>query len=127
MRSLLQTLLIIVLSALLGSCATLGSRNDGEVYQTGNASWYGQKFQGRPTASGERFDMKDLTAAHRTLPFGQRILVKSLTTGRTVSVRINDRGPFHSDRVLDMSYAAASQLDILSKGQDRVEIRLVKE
>lgn len=127
MRSFISLFFYLSIAVALGSCATVGSPRSGSVYQTGMASWYGAQFQGKKTASGERFNMRELTAAHRTLPFGKRILVKSLTTGKTVSVRINDRGPFHGNRVLDMSYAAAAELDIVRKGQDMIEIRLLNE
>ncbi|MBI5277514.1 MAG: septal ring lytic transglycosylase RlpA family protein [Burkholderiales bacterium] len=82
----------------------------------GLASWYGQRFHGRRTASGERFDMHELTAAHRTLPFGTVVRVQSLVNGRTVDVRINDRGPFLRKRVIDLSRAAAEALGLLEAG-----------
>lgn len=82
--------------------------------ERGGASWYGARFHRRRTASGELFDMRALTAAHRTLPFGTRVCVRSLRTGRAVEVRINDRGPFHPGRVIDLSQAAAEKLG--SKG-----------
>ena len=82
--------------------------------ERGGASWYGARFHRRRTASGELFDMRALTAAHRTLPFGTRVCVRSLLTGRAVEVRINDRGPFHPGRVIDLSQAAAEKLG--SKG-----------
>lgn len=80
------------------------------------ASWYGARYQGRLTASGERFDMKRLTAAHRSLPFGSQVLVTCPSTGRSVVVRVNDRGPFRRQRVIDLSRAAARELGILSRG-----------
>lgn len=80
--------------------------------QTGDASWYASKFQGRRTANGERYDAHAMTAAHRTLPFGAYARVTSLTTGRSIVVRINDRGPFIRDRVIDLSYAAAAALGL---------------
>lgn len=89
--------------------------------QRGEASWYGRKFHGRRTASGERYNMHALTAAHRTLPFSSYVRVKNLANGKQVVVRINDRGPFHSKRIIDLSYAAARAIDI--KGIGRVEIR----
>lgn len=84
--------------------------------QRGQASWYGPGFQGRRTASGERYDMHALTAAHRTLPFGTLVRVRSLVNGREVDVRINDRGPFSRGRVIDLSRAAAETLDMLGFG-----------
>ncbi len=84
--------------------------------ERGEASWYGPKFQGRRTASGERYDMHALTAAHKTLPFGTLVRVRSLVTGHEVDVRINDRGPFSAGRVIDMSRAAAEALGMLDLG-----------
>ncbi len=82
----------------------------------GMASWYGRVHQARPTASGEPFEMHDLTAAHRTLPLGTRVRVTDLENGRTVVVRITDRGPYVPGRVLDLSYAAAKVLRMLDRG-----------
>jgi rare lipoprotein A len=93
--------------------------------ERGIASWYGPSFQGRMTASGETYHKWQLTAAHRTLPLGSIVLVRSLTTGRAVTVRINDRGPFTKDRILDLSQGAAHALGILGRGTDEVEIRVV--
>ena len=90
----------------------------------GVASWYGPGFAGRRTASGERFDPGQLTAAHRSLPFGSRVRVTH--NGRTVVVRINDRGPFHGGRVIDLSQAAAEQIGIRRAGQGRVELALLE-
>src|SRR5437762_3762354 len=78
--------------------------------ETGLASWYGYPHHGRRTASGEIYDMNELTAAHRTLPLGTRLLVTNLANGRSVEVRVNDRGPFVKGRILDLSYAAARTL-----------------
>ncbi|MES2482627.1 MAG: septal ring lytic transglycosylase RlpA family protein [Pseudomonadota bacterium] len=89
----------------------------------GTASWYGAAFHGRRTASGERFDMHDFTAAHPTLPFGTVVEVRSLVNGRAVRVRINDRGPFTGRRVIDLSHAAAQALGLLGRGTKRVRIR----
>lgn len=92
----------------------------------GMASFYGAELHGRRTASGERFDMHDLTAAHRTLPFGTRVVVTNPANGRSVTVRINDRGPFHGNRVIDLSRAAASELGLVARGHGRVELALVE-
>jgi rare lipoprotein A len=83
----------------------------------GRASWYGPGFHGKRTASGERFDMNDLTAAHRTLPFGTRVRVRNTQNGREVVVRINDRGPQISNRIIDLSKAAGAALDLLQAGE----------
>lgn len=93
--------------------------------QRGMASWYGANHQGKRTANGEKFNMNALTAAHRTLPMGSMVKVKSLTTGKTVTVRINDRGPFAKGRIIDVSKAAAKKLGFMSRGTDRVEISVV--
>jgi len=84
--------------------------------QSGKASWYGPGFQGKRTASGERFNTNDLTAAHRTLPFGTRVRVVNKSTGRSVVVRINDRGPYAHGRVIDLSRASAQAIGILGVG-----------
>lgn len=93
-----------------------------DVVQHGIASWYGAQFHNRRTASGERFNMNDLTAAHRTLPFGTRLCAHSPATGKSVIVRINDRGPFIKDRVIDFSKAAAQALGILRSKPDVVAL-----
>ncbi|MDE2433625.1 MAG: septal ring lytic transglycosylase RlpA family protein [Burkholderiales bacterium] len=90
--------------------------------ETGLASWYGTKFHGRRTASGELFSMYGLTAAHRTLPIPSYAKVRNLATGKEIIVRVNDRGPFHSSRVMDLSYAAAVKLGITAAGSAMVEI-----
>lgn len=90
--------------------------------ERGLASWYGTKFHGRRTASGEMFSMYGLTAAHRTLPIPSYARVRNLSNGKETIVRINDRGPFHSNRVMDLSYAAAVKLGVVSTGSAEVEI-----
>lgn len=90
--------------------------------ERGVASWYGTKFHGRRTASGEMFSMYGLTAAHRTLPIPSYARVRNLRNGKETIVRVNDRGPFHSSRVMDLSYAAAVKLGIASLGSAEVEI-----
>jgi rare lipoprotein A len=84
--------------------------------ERGRASWYGPRFHGRRTASGETFNMHDLTAAHKTLPFGTRVRVRNLANGQEVAVRINDRGPHVRGRVIDLSRAAAEQIGLLTMG-----------
>lgn len=95
------------------------------VVESGRASWYGQKFHGRRTASGERYDMHQLTAAHQTLPFGTVLEVRNLDNGRVCQVRVNDRGPFVHGRILDVSYAAAKELGMVGPGTARVELALL--
>jgi rare lipoprotein A len=94
-------------------------------HERGMASWYGPGFDGRRTASGEQFDMRQLTAAHRTLPFGSIVQVRSLMNDRRVTVRINDRGPFSRGRVLDLSQGAASQLGMMGQGTHQVELNVI--
>lgn len=93
--------------------------------ERGIASWYGPGFHGNKTANGERYDMNKLTAAHRTLPLGSVAVVRSLSTGRHVTVRINDRGPFAKGRILDLSLAGAHALGMTGSGTDQVELRVV--
>lgn len=88
----------------------------------GVASWYGRPYHGRRTASGEIYNMNQLTAAHPTLPFGTRVLVTNLENGRTVVVTINDRGPFKPNRIIDVSRKAATQLGFVSQGLTRVRV-----
>lgn len=95
--------------------------------ETGTASWYGPNHDGKRTASGERFDMNAMTAAHRTLPFGTVVEVTNLENQRSVRVRINDRGPYARNRILDLSAAAARRLGIKTKGTARVRIEVVAE
>lgn len=92
----------------------------------GTASWYGQEFAGRTTANGEIFDPLLLTAAHRSLPFGTVVDVRNSTTGQTVRVRINDRGPYVGDRMIDLSYAAAQQIGLIDPGKGDVDVTVVK-
>jgi rare lipoprotein A len=90
-------------------------------YQIGKASWYGRAFQGRRTATGERFNMNALTCAHRTLPLGSWLRVTNLQNRQSTFVRVNDRGPFVGDAVIDLSYAAAQKVGLLGKAEVRVE------
>ena len=113
--------------ALVAACTSISRRPDGEVLERGVASWYGPRFHGRTTANGERYDMHGLTAAHRTLPFGTELLVRNLDNGRTCRVRVNDRGPFVRGRILDLSYGAARELDMIGPGTARVELVLLSD
>lgn len=117
--TLVRQLTLLGLLALFAGCAgrqadTAGS--PGGPVETGKASWYGTQHHGKRTASGEPFDQHALTAAHRTLPFGTRVKVTNLNNQRSVVVRINDRGPFRRGRVIDLSRAAAEQLDLIRTG-----------
>jgi rare lipoprotein A len=117
------TLSAPLLMALLAfGCATARPRTAGSTYERGVASWYGPGFHGRATASGERYDMDALTAAHPSLPFGTLVEVVNLDNGRRVTVRINDRGPFEKGRVIDLSRAAARAIGMLGPGTARVEL-----
>ncbi|PXX97470.1 septal ring lytic transglycosylase RlpA family protein [Halomonas sp. LBP4] len=91
----------------------------------GTASWYGEKFHGYATSNGEIYDMYKMSAAHRSLPLPSFVRVTSLDNGNSVIVRVNDRGPFHSDREIDLSYAAAARLDILDRGTGRVKVEAI--
>jgi len=94
--------------------------------QRGVASWYGRKFHGRKTSSGEIYNMYAMTAAHKTLPLPSLVRVENLENGRSVVVKVNDRGPFVDDRIIDLSYAAAEKLDMVGPGTARVEISVVE-
>ena len=93
--------------------------------ERGIASWYGTKFHGRPTSSGEPYDMYHITAAHRSLPLPTWAEVTRIDTGKTIIVRINDRGPFHPDRIIDLSWAAAVKLDMVDAGTAPVKVRAI--
>lgn len=93
--------------------------------QRGIASWYGTKFHGRKTSSGEPYDMYAMTAAHKTLPLPSYLEVRNLENGRKIIVRVNDRGPFHANRIVDLSYAAAVKMDMIKTGTALVEIRAI--
>jgi rare lipoprotein A (peptidoglycan hydrolase) len=95
--------------------------------QTGEATWYGKQFHGQRTASGETFNTYDLTAAHRTLPFGTMVKVTNLENGKSVIVRINDRGPFVRGRIIDLSYAAAREIGLHKSGAARVRLEALDE
>lgn len=92
---------------------------------TALASYYGEEFQGRKTASGETFDMRERTAAHRRLPFGTLLEVTNPANGRKCRVRVNDRGPFRGNRTLDLSYAAAKEIGLVGKGVAEVDVEII--
>jgi rare lipoprotein A len=91
----------------------------------GTASYYGGKFHGRKTASGERFNQNGLTAAHKTLPLGTKVRVTNLRNGESVNVKINDRGPYHKGRVIDLSKGAANEIGMLSAGTAKVKVEII--
>jgi rare lipoprotein A len=96
------------------------------AYQVGTASWYGEDFVGKPTASGEDYDMYDMTAAHPTLPLGSYVRVTNLRNGRAVVVKVNDRGPVVPGRIIDLSFGAARALQFEHRGLQKVRLDLVK-
>lgn len=106
---------------LLGACSTQRTSDSGI---SGQASWYGAQHHGRKTASGERFNQNALTAAHRTLPFGTRVKVTNALNNKSVTVRINDRGPYSKGRIIDLSRAAASKIDMLKQGVVPVRLQV---
>jgi rare lipoprotein A len=98
----------------------------GKPYQVGTATWYGKNFEGKETASGEKYNMYDMTAAHLTLPFGSYVKVTNLRNGKAVVVRVNDRGPIVPGRIIDLSYGAAQALQMKAYGLQRVRLDLVE-
>lgn len=99
----------------------------GHYVEVGVASWYGPGFHGNRTSNGEVYDAEDMTAAHQTLPLGTRLAVTNLDNGKTVEVRVNDRGPFAKGRVLDLSHAAAREIDLVGPGTARVRIESIDD
>ncbi|MBI2340537.1 MAG: septal ring lytic transglycosylase RlpA family protein [Deltaproteobacteria bacterium] len=131
--------MITLVFALLGSaCSRSGTHSSlklNEMFQKkerpdavllGRASWYGVPFHGRTTANGEKYNMYDLTAAHKSLPFGSTLRVTNLKNNRVVTVRLNDRGPYIPGRILDLSFAAAVELDMVGQGVGSVKIEVYK-
>ncbi|MEX0685057.1 MAG: septal ring lytic transglycosylase RlpA family protein [Balneolales bacterium] len=114
-------LLLLSVVLLFGACAT----PRGMVLERGEASWYGPGFHGKQTANGETYNQNDLTAAHRTLPFDTRVRVENLSNGKTVVVRINDRGPYANSRIIDLSQKAAQRIDMIDSGIASVRIFLI--
>jgi rare lipoprotein A len=120
---------LALLAALLHACSTTRPVTPPMVggHQEGVASWYGPGFHGKRTANGEVYDQYELTAAHQTLPLGTRVMVTSLSNGRAVEVRINDRGPFIGGRVIDLSYAAASVIGMIGPGTMPVRVEILEQ
>ncbi|MEA1871650.1 MAG: septal ring lytic transglycosylase RlpA family protein [Candidatus Bipolaricaulota bacterium] len=98
----------------------------GPYYEVGIASWYGPGFDGNFTANGEVYDMNGISAAHKTLPFGTIVRVVEFSTGKSIVVRINDRGPFIEGRIIDLSKGAAKELGIIDKGITKVGLRIIR-
>ena len=111
--------------AVLALALPFGAARATVTVQEGLASWYGAQFHAKPTASGEKFDAGALTMAHRTLPFGTKVLVTNLRNGRSVVVRVNDRGPFAGTRIADLSQAAATALGMIRRGVGSVRIEVL--
>ena len=120
-----QTLYYLFGSILLVAVA-LGLAFYGPYYEVGIASWYGPGFHGNLTANGETYDMDSVSAAHKTLPFGTIVRVVEFDTGRSIVVRINDRGPFVDGRIIDLSKGAAEELGIVNKGITKVGLRIIR-
>jgi rare lipoprotein A len=115
----------LILALVASACARL-PRPRADGVEIGVASWYGEEFHGRPTSSREVYDMNDLTAAHRTLPFGTYVMVTNLENDRSVVVRVNDRGPFVKGRIIDLSFAAARVLGLVGPGTARVRLEVLR-
>ncbi|WP_078708509.1 septal ring lytic transglycosylase RlpA family protein [Consotaella salsifontis] len=116
-----------VLGAVMGTCVLFSGLSADAMFRTqsGAASWYGPKFHGRSTASGERFDMNKLTAAHKSLPFGTKVRVTNMRNGKSVIVRINDRGPYAHNRIIDLSRKAASVVGLIARGTAKVKLEVL--
>ena len=119
-------LLALVAGGLLAGCGSSTPRFTTPREWKGIASYYAEEFNGRKTANGEVYDMNALTAAHRTLPFNTKLRVSNLNNGRSVIVRVNDRGPFKESRILDLSLEAARRLGITREGTAPVKIEIVE-
>lgn len=126
MRSIIAVIMLTAAAPVAAQDAapSTAAPTTASVLASGMASYYGDAHAGNRTASGERFNPSDMTAAHRSLPFGTKLRVTDPSTGRSVIVRVNDRGPFHKSRILDLSEAAARELGIVRRGRALVEIAL---
>ena len=113
---MLRRLFVLLVLSSLVACSS-------KIVETGKASYYADKFEGRKTASGEIFRQSNITGAHKTLPFGTKVTVKNLSNGKTVKVTINDRGPFVAGRIIDLSKKAAQKIDLMQTGVANVEIK----
>jgi rare lipoprotein A len=126
-RAVASTLVLVLAATLSTDAKPTSAKRVKKHKQEGLASWYGPGFHGKPTASGEIFDMHGLTAAHRTLPLGTLIEVHNLENGRTTVARVNDRGPHKRGRIVDLSLGAAEELGIERSGVARVRLTVVRE
>jgi rare lipoprotein A len=125
----MRTLFIFFLGTILLSSCSSSTKipKSSQLIESGIASWYGPGFQGKQTANGEVFNTSGFTAAHRTLPFNTRVLVVNTQNNKSLIVRINDRGPYAKDRIIDLSKGAAKRLDIIEKGTAPVKLYLVDQ
>ena len=127
--SILNYLYLVLLAIAISGCAGMASKNDcvskTSYKETGKASFYADKFQSRKTANGERFDQSGFTAAHKKLAFGTRVKVTNIKNGKSVTVKINDRGPFVRGRIIDLSRSAFSSIGNTSAGVIEVKIEVV--
>lgn len=130
MKKLFQLIVLLVLSIFYDPAAVLAVSSENEKsysrQQVGIASYYGGRFHGRRTANGERYDKNKLTAAHNSYPFGTVVRTTNLKNGRSVVVRINDRGPYVRGRIIDLSVRAAKELDLLERGITKVKVEVLK-
>jgi len=115
-RFFANSICLIVTALVFASCSRY-------VTETGTASWYGGEFNHQTTASGKKFNVNRLTAAHKTLPFGTKVIVTNLANHQKVKVRITDRGPFVKDRIIDLSQKAAARIDMITQGVTQVELK----
>jgi len=123
--SVLLMLLVIAYAGCACCCCLGGGTSGGRRLEYGMASYYGKDFHGRKTASGETFNMYDLTAAHKKLAFGTKVRVTNMRNGESVVVRINDRGPFVHGRIIDLSYAAAKEIGLVEMGVTKVRLEVL--
>lgn len=128
MKKFERTIILLMAYVLLGACTCLPKGEvdlDIGIKDRGIASWYGEAFHGKMAANGELFNMEAMTAAHRTLPLGSMVRVVNVVNGKHVRVRINDRGPYVRGRILDLSYAAAAELDMVEGGTSVVQLEVI--
>ena len=123
----IKLIIISGMMTLLFFCCARVTYPPSETIQTGIASWYGPNFHGKATSNREVYDMYDLTAAHKSLPFGTFLVVTNLNNGKSVTVRINDLGPFVKDRIIDLSYAAAKAVDMIDTGTAPVKLEILTD
>jgi len=134
MRSLQVSIFVVLGILVLTGCgmsketldADYASTENARAIENGVSSWYGPNFHGKLTANGEIYDMDGITAAHRTLPFDTILLVENLDNGKTVQVRVNDRGPYAKNRIIDLSRGAAERIDMIGPGTARVRLYLLE-